>query len=82
MSNYLGHRKASRFRQIPSDDAQVLVEDTLAPYLRSLHIRSFKFLWFNYLKVEALLSNGHILGGKVPPSLASVREQLWPWRPR
>ncbi|MCH8987803.1 MAG: hypothetical protein IIA92_03250 [Chloroflexi bacterium] len=60
----------------------MLVEGTLAPYLRSLQVRSFKFLWFRCLKVEALLSNGATLGGKVPPSLASVRDQPWPWRPR
>ena len=23
-----------------------------------------------------------VLGGKVPPSLATVRDQPWPWRPR
>ena len=82
MSTYLGHRKASRFREVPADGVQVLVEGTLAPYLRSLRIHSFKFLWFSFLKVEALLSNGHTLGGKVPPSLQSVRDQPWPWRPR
>jgi len=60
----------------------VLVEGTLAPYLQRLHIRANKFLWFRYLKVEALLSNGHVMGGKVPPSLQSVRDQPWPWRPR
>jgi hypothetical protein len=53
----------------------VLVEHTLGPYLRSLHIRSSKFLWFRCLKLEALLSNGYTLGGKVPPSLQSVRDQ-------
>ncbi len=82
MSTYLGQRKPSRFREIPADGVQVLVEGTLAPYLRSLRVRSFKFLWFSFLKVEAGLSNGATLGGKVPPSLASVRDQPWPWRPR
>ncbi len=82
MSTYLGHRKETRFRQIPADGVQVLVEGTLAPYLRHLQIRSSKFLWFSFLKVEAQLSNGAVLGGKVPPSLASVRDQPWPWRPR
>ena len=82
MSTYLGQRRTSRFREIPSDGVQVLVEGTLAPYLQSVHIRSFKFLWFRCLKVEARLSNGATLGGKVPPSLASVRNQPWPWRPQ
>ena len=60
----------------------MLIEGTLAPYLRSLQVSSFKFLWFRFLKVEARLSNGATLGGNVPPSLASVRDQPWPWRPR
>ena len=60
----------------------MLVEGTLAPYVRSLKIRQDRFLWFRNLKVEARLSNGMVLGGKVPPSLATVRDQPWPWRPR
>ena len=64
------------------DGVKVLVEGTLAPYVCTLQIRQSKFLWFSFLKVEARLSNGAILGGKVPPSLATVRDQPWPWRPR
>ena len=60
----------------------MLVEGTLAPYVSSLQIRQSKFLWFRHLKVEARLSNGAVLGGDVPPSLATVRDQPWPWRPR
>ena len=64
------------------DGVKVLVEGTLAPYLCTLQIRQSKFLWFSFLNVEARLSNGAVLGGKVPPSLATVRDQPWPWRPR
>jgi hypothetical protein len=78
----MGPRKESRFREIEAEGARVLVEGTLAPYLRRLQVRASKFLWFRYLKVEALLSNGATVGGKVPPSLQSVRDQPWPWRPR
>ncbi|MCI0898471.1 MAG: hypothetical protein J4O11_09245 [Chloroflexi bacterium] len=60
----------------------MLVEGTLAPYVHSLQVRSYKVLWFSFLKVETRLRNGAVLGGKVPPSLASVRDQPWPWRPR
>lgn len=60
----------------------MLVEGTLAPYVCSLEIRQSKFLWFHHLKVEARLSNGAVLGGEGPPSLATVRDQPWPWRPR
>ena len=60
----------------------MLVEGALAPYVSSLQIRQSKFLWFRHLKVEARLSNGAVLGGDVPPSLATVRDQPWPWRPR
>ncbi len=60
----------------------MLVEGTLAPYVCSLEIRQSKFLRFHHLKVEARLSNGAVLGGEVPPSLATVRDQPWPWRPR
>ncbi|HIM47778.1 MAG TPA: hypothetical protein EYM77_12425 [Dehalococcoidia bacterium] len=60
----------------------MLVEGTLAPYVCSLRIRQSNFLWFHHLKVEARLSNGAVLGVDVPPSLATVRDQPWPWRPR
>ena len=75
-------RSLSRFREVLADGVMVLVEGTLAPYVRSLQIRSSKFRWVSFLKVEARLSNGGVLGDDVPPSLATVRDQPWPWRPR
>ena len=72
----------SRYKSLNYGDVEVLISLDLARYLKSLRIRREKFLMFKFLKVEAVLSHGLVLGGPVPHSIGTIGNQPWVWRPR
>jgi hypothetical protein len=84
---YLGIRKLHSFQPVlhrgaVKDGVEVLVSVDLARFLRSLHISLDRFLFFRYLKAEAGLTNGLVMGGPVPLSITAISQQPWSWRPR
>ena len=63
-------------------ETEVLVSLDLVRYLRNLHIYLDKFLMFRFLKARVVLSNGLVMGGNAPPSIGTIGQQPWVWRPR
>ena len=79
---YLGTRKLSQYKIIKHGGVEVLVSVDLARYVRALHIKLDRFLFFCGLKAQASLINGLVLGGDVPQSIGTIGQQPWAWRPR
>ena len=79
---YLGMRKLSQYKSINCGGVEVLVSVDMARFVRSLHIKLDRFLFFRSLKSQVNFSNGLVLGGPVANNLGSVSNQPWAWRPR
>jgi len=77
-----GRNGLSQYKSLNHGDVEVLISLDLARYVKRLHIRREKFLMFKFLKAEAALSNGVVMGGPVPPSIGTIGNQPWVWRPR
>ncbi len=77
-----GRNGLSQYKSLNHGDVEVLISVDLARYLKGLQIRREKFLMFKYLKAQAVLSNGVVLGGPVPHSIGTIGNQPWVWRPR
>ena len=75
-----GRNGLSGYKSLNYGDLEVLISVDLARYLKRLKIRREKFLMFKFLKAEAVLSNGLVLGGPVPHSIGAIGNQPWIWR--
>ncbi len=72
----------SRYKSLNYGELEVLISVDLARYVKRLQIRREKFLMFKFLKAQVVLSNGVVMGGPVPPSISTIGNQPWVWRPR
>ena len=82
VATFPGLNGLSQYQSLNYGDLEVLISVDLARYLKRLKIRRETFLMFKFLKAEAVLSNGVVLGGPVPHSIGTIGNQPWVWRPR
>ena len=58
VDTYIGNRNTRNYQTIRQDGVEVMVSNTLAPYIRQIDLDCKKFLFMHHLKAQLELTNG------------------------
>lgn len=61
VDTYIGRRNTSRYISLAQYGIEVLVSNTIAPYVENIEIDCKKFLFFNRMRALLELDNGYVI---------------------
>lgn len=61
VDTYIGRRNISSYQVVQQDGVEILISDTLAPYIMNLEMDCKRVLFMNRLKAKLELSNGAVV---------------------
>lgn len=61
VDTYIGRRNISSYQVVQQDGVEILISDTLAPYITNLEMDCKRVLFMNRLKAKLELSNGAVV---------------------
>ena len=61
VDTYIGRRNTSRYHSLVHEGVEILVSETLAPYVENIKIDCKKFLFVNRMRALLELNNGYVI---------------------
>jgi len=61
VDTYIGRRNTSRYHSLVQEGVEILISETLAPYVEDIKIDCKKFLFINRMRALLELNNGYVI---------------------
>ncbi|MYE53812.1 MAG: hypothetical protein F4X34_01265 [Chloroflexi bacterium] len=61
VDTYIGRRNTSRYHSFVQEGVEILISETLAPYVEDIKIDCKKFLFINRMRALLELNNGYVI---------------------